>query len=857
MLSRFVALSVSLTWNASPLQDMPKQHCGAGARTYNGQSYDTVSPGINPSSNMFTISFSFKTTNSEGVIFVCGQDDVAGGYTSDHIVFELLQGKLHFDFAPGADVCNINMNSAARLDDGKWHTVSATRIDATTGSLRVDGADTFGHAMGNCGASGVDLTLPVYIGGHPTHRNAVCDPTIAAAQGCTPGGGVQVGSTDVGSRYGGTSRQTGLDAQANFAGCLSGILYEEEYKVINGRGTPSGAPITEGQCAGGHDGATAAGEFTGQSYLTYQKGANPRIQFFTMSFSFKTGGDGALVVCHGGQDNADHSANGGDYVVLEVVGGKVKFGFSAGVDPDGLESAVAITHSITVTDNEWHHVTAARDGILTAALTVDDITMRGSDPVGKFIGIDLSLPMYIGGHPSYRVNGLTATTPIVGCMTDVSYSMNFGPIRHVRSIDGHYEAVPHPMSYTQARQYCQQNDYDLASIHSSQEQQIAADECAKLTQQTRAATSTECRHTLAHGDVNVASSAWISNSEEWVFVGCFVSDQDGGSHGDPWPDTGSNWKDLNWEQCRQAARTAGYNTFVMEHPAGYDAPGHASCGHMESIAHGNYHGGSAGHNDQGRAPDTDCASEVDTEGHLLGGPWRFALYATQSTALCLQQSIGEAPLSNVHNVDECIPEDYVPAVGNPAGDLWMMVGCFVSDQDGGSHADPWSDGQRWVDSDWYGCRQKAVDEGSAIFVMEYGQGYEQQGHASCGHMNVINHGNFHVSSDSHAQHFLNVMGGSHAGDTGHNGFGRAPLEDCTGEIDDAGHALGGPWRFAVYAEHDIAVCLNDFSSRAVIGETSPHGCWIGLTDEAGEGGAADDSGRFGWSDDSPVNYAHW
>jgi len=127
----------------------------------------------------------------------------------------------------------------------------------------------------------------------------------------------------------------------------------------------------------------------------------------------------------------------------------------------------------------------------------------------------------------------------------------------------------------------------------------------------------------------------------------------------------------------------------------------------------------------------------------------------------------------------------------------MMVGCFVSDQDGNSHADPWADGQRWVDEDWYGCRQKAVDEGSAIFVMEYGQGYTQAGHASCGHMNVINHGNFHVSSDSDAQHFLNVMGGQHAGDTGHNGFGRAPLEDCTGEIDDAGHALGNAVRCRV------------------------------------------------------------
>ena len=154
---------------------------------------------------------------------------------------------------------------------------------------------------------------------------------------------------------------------------------------------------------------------------------------------------------------------------------------------------------------------------------------------------------------------------------------------------------------------------------------------------------------------------------------------------------------------------------------------------METIAHGNYH--DAGHNQYGRAPDTDCASEVDTEGHLLGGPWRFAVYAPTSTATCLQQSIGDEPVSNVHNVDECIPDGesavsvercnsqqfraasadsplagYVPSIN--ADDLWMMVGCFVSDQDGNSHADPWADGQRWVDEDWYGCRQKAVDEGT-------------------------------------------------------------------------------------------------------------------------------------------------
>ena len=67
-------------------------------------------------------------------------------------------------------------------------------------------------------------------------------------------------------------------------------------------------------------------------------------------------------------------------------------------------------------------------------------------------------------------------------MTDVRYTLDFGAARHVSSLDGHYEVVPQAMPYQAARQYCQTNNHDLASLHSSQEQQLAADQCAKFTQ---------------------------------------------------------------------------------------------------------------------------------------------------------------------------------------------------------------------------------------------------------------------------------------------------------------------------------------------------------------------------------------
>lgn len=234
---------------------------------------------------------------------------------------------------------------------------------------------------------------------------------------------------------------------------------------------------------------------------------------------------------------------------------------------------------------------------------------------------------------------------------------------------------------------------------------------------------------------------------------------------DPWPDAATfptgpggmaygpsqpGIKLLNWDGCRQAARSAGYNTFSMENPMGDEIgqftapPGYAQCEHVDQIDHGNYH--DAGHNGAGRAPDADCATQVDTEGHFLGGQWRHALYATHSTAECLRQSIGDASgQGDVHAVDECGPgqggvaADYVPNLGSGTDhgtDQWHLVGCFVSDQDGNSHADPWSDGNRWIEASWTECREKAVDEHSAVFVMEYGQGYATAGHASCGHMNT-------------------------------------------------------------------------------------------------------------------------
>lgn len=83
---------------------------------------------------------------------------------------------------------------------------------------------------------------------------------------------------------------------------------------------------------------------------------------------------------------------------------------------------------------------------------------------------------------------------------------------------------------------------------------------------------------------------------------------------------------------------------------------------------------------------------------------------------------------------------------------------------------------------------------------------DQPGVSNCGHMELIEHGNYH---EGNADTFFGIQG---TRDTGHDGHGRAPATDCTVYTDEAGHALGGAWRFAAYAQAPVASCLNNVNT---------------------------------------------
>lgn len=176
---------------------------------------------------MFEIAFEWKTLQAEGLIMSVGQH---GSYDVDHIVIEIVGentsypshshppdknprdvfgrllvlsgGKMWFDFAPSGnngalDNANINMATTADVNDNNWHTffgeryacyianpayvpgtfmaewnaggragLTCSRNGKADGKLTVDGV-LVSEDHGTGGTSGVDTTMPVFIGGHP------------------------------------------------------------------------------------------------------------------------------------------------------------------------------------------------------------------------------------------------------------------------------------------------------------------------------------------------------------------------------------------------------------------------------------------------------------------------------------------------------------------------------------------------------------------------------------------------------------------------------------------------------------------------------------------------------------------
>lgn len=92
--------------------------------------------------------------------------------------------------------------------------------------------------------------------------------------------------------------------------------------------------------------------------------------------------DALLRSQHGngaGSSNGRDRAGDTDHIVIEVVHGKVRFSFDAGSSATESGAVDIVQNKVTVTDNEWHYVTASRTATHAGALSVDDATKKATN----------------------------------------------------------------------------------------------------------------------------------------------------------------------------------------------------------------------------------------------------------------------------------------------------------------------------------------------------------------------------------------------------------------------------------------------------------------------------------------------
>lgn len=427
--SKTTQSSVAPTAQTATCMDVSDTKPLSGAMSLQGSSWVKYNNGLNPRGELFTVSYSFKTSVQTGVMVLVGMDRGHAHWDADHLVIQLIAGNVVAHMSPGGKKSAIKITNTpvtpTNYADNKWHTVSFSRTGRQAASLHVDATTTKGvsctmsgtccpggaakcgeckHHAGPIGpknpryaCAGVDLNLPVYYGGHPD----VC-----------------------------SARHAGLDSPAtNFQGCLGVMQYQKNFGLQS-----PGFDQTNNAALSGTCGTSPAPGYTAAQtrqmkgkFKHWNSGmVNVLTTPFSIDFSFKTtGANGALFSTGSGK-----GSHWGDYIIIEMVGGKIHFVYHVGC---GAVNAVSAMSTRSYNDGKWHSVQAKRTGPHMGVLTIDGVNDPQNTVVGagKCTAVNVNAAtVFIGGLPKGKAklvkpsdvalkqpNRMTIA-PFIGCLTD-------------------------------------------------------------------------------------------------------------------------------------------------------------------------------------------------------------------------------------------------------------------------------------------------------------------------------------------------------------------------------------------------------------------------------------------------------
>ncbi|KAF2367998.1 Laminin G domain [Trinorchestia longiramus] len=395
-------------------------------------------PTLKDSYLRYDIELSFKPESPDGLILYNSRHDEL---TGDYVAFGLQDGYAVYQFDVGAGT--LSLTSDAPLTIGEWHSVKLSR-NRKNGRMSVDGsASVTGTTEGR--HVGLELLTPLYVGGVPdgftlngqanysrsftgcVARLVVKDSIVelmrvaqdkvniencntCGESPCNNGGICQESYAETGYKCLCSAGYQGTSCDETGDTCYPGLC-------ANGRcvNRPGGydcfCPFGKTGMHCEHDIIITEPAFADGSYIAYQTPS--AIKRFSVGLKVKPTQemkDGLLMYC------AQNEQGDGDFTSLALRNKKLEFRFNTGTGTATL-----------VSDNElapgaWVKIHANRTDRM-GSLRIDDGEMIHGESPGAHKGLNLRIPLYVGGVDTSKVevaSEVEVTDGFTGCISQIN-----------------------------------------------------------------------------------------------------------------------------------------------------------------------------------------------------------------------------------------------------------------------------------------------------------------------------------------------------------------------------------------------------------------------------------------------------
>ncbi|CAN7987967.1 unnamed protein product, partial [Ixodes pacificus] len=382
----------------------------------------------------FEVEITFKPEKDHGLLLYNGQQEDGGG---DFISLGLTNGYLEFRFELGSGVGLLRSQRPVQMDT--WHTAKISR-EKRDAKLKVDDqSEVTGSSQGKM--MGLDLTQPLFVGSVPNFEkvsrengysvgfvgcvseikfgpNALDLVKDSEQVGTTPcetcslnpclhDGVCQEAPTEAGYRCICPPGFSGRDCEKVGEACYPGLCGEGRCVNRPGGGLDCYCPFgrTGLRCERGKlivlnknvnffclsEISIVEPAFADDAFVAYPTPNGSRSSLkVNMKIKPRTLDDCLLVYC------AQYPDQKGDFTSIGIRNGSVEFRFDTGSGP------AVIRHPEKLHPNEWITVAASREAQDGALVVNDGHRATGRSP-GHTQGVDLNIPMYVGGVDKQKI----------------------------------------------------------------------------------------------------------------------------------------------------------------------------------------------------------------------------------------------------------------------------------------------------------------------------------------------------------------------------------------------------------------------------------------------------------------------